>query len=259
MLKQVSTFAAVLLAFIALPEVKPVFAQNAPAKNIVLVHGAWVDGAGWKPVYAILVKDGYKVFVVQEPLTSFESDVAATRRILAMQSGPTVLVGHSYGGSVISQAGTDSHVVSLVYVAAHMPDAGESESVDSKKFPSDLAKSRFIKSTPDNFNYLDQTAFSSYFAADLPLAQAQFEANSQILTSISNFAGIVTKPAWRSKPSWMIVAGADRIINPELERWYAKRANSHTLEIAGASHSVYESHPKDVAAIIEKAAQAASQ
>lgn len=258
MLKRIFTYAAVL-SLIALSAVATVQAQTAPVKNIVLVHGAWVDGSGWKPVYDILVKDGYTVSVVQEPLTSFDSDVAATRRILAMQSGPTVLVGHSYGGSVISQAGNDSHVVSLVYVAAHMPDAGESEAGDGKKFPSDLAKSKFIKSTSDNFNYLDPTAFPAYFAADLPLAQAKFEARSQMLTFIPNFGGIVTTPAWRNKPSWMIVAGADRIINPDLERWYAKRANSHTSEIAGASHSVYESHPKEVASVIEKAAQAASK
>lgn len=170
-----------------------------------------------------------------------------------------MLVGHSYGGSVISQAGNDSHVVSLVYVAAHMPDAGESEAGDGKKFPSDLAKSKFIKFTSDNFNYLDPTAFPAYFAADLPLAQAEFEARSQMLTFIPNFGRIVITPAWRNKPSWMIVAGADPIINPDLERWYAKRANSHTSEISGASHSVYESHPKEVASVIEKEAQAVSK
>jgi pimeloyl-ACP methyl ester carboxylesterase len=176
-----------------------------------------------------------------------------------MQSGPVVLVGHSYGGSVISQAGNDPKVVSLVYVAAHMPDAGESEAADGKKFPSDLAKSMYVKSTPDKFNYLDPSAFPSYFAADLPKAQAVFEAHSQILTAIANFEGIVTKPAWRTKPSWMIVAGSDRVINPDLERWYAARAKSHTTELAGASHSVYESRPKEVAAVIEKAAQEASK
>jgi pimeloyl-ACP methyl ester carboxylesterase len=234
-------------------------AQRAPVKNIVLVHGAWVDGSGWKPVYDILAKDGYNVSIVQEPLTSFEGDVAATRRIIDMQPGPVVLVGHSYGGSVISQAGADSNVVGLVYVAAHMPDAGESEAADGRKFPSDLAKSTYVKSTPDKFNFLDPSAFPSYFAADLPKAQAVFEAHSQILTAIANFGGIVTTPAWRSKPSWMIVAGADRIINPDLERWYAKRANSHTTEIVGASHSVYESRPKEVAAIIEKAATAVAK
>jgi len=237
----------------------PVVAQDGPVKNIVLVHGAWVDGSGWKPVYDILVKDGYTVSVVQEPLTSFSGDVAATRRIIDEESGPCILVGHSYGGSVITEAGTDSHVAGLVYVAAHMPDQGESEAVDGKRYPSDLAKSTFVKRTPDNFNYLDPGAFPTYFAADLPLRQAQFEAISQILTAIPNFAGTITTPAWRSKPSWMIVAGSDRVINPDLERWYAKRANSHTTEIAGASHSVYESRPSEVAAVIEEAARKVSK
>jgi pimeloyl-ACP methyl ester carboxylesterase len=234
-------------------------AQSIGVRNIVLVHGAWVDGSGWKPVYDILARDGYHVSIVQEPLTSFAGDVEATRRILALQSGPCVLVGHSYGGSVISEAGTDDHVVGLVYVAAHMPDAGESESADGKRFPSDLARSQNVKTTPDGFNYLDPAAFPSFFAADLPAAQAGFEAASQILTAIANFSGIITRPAWRGKPSWMVVAGADRIINPDLERWYAKRANSHIREIAGASHSVYESRPKEVAAVIEEAARSASK
>jgi pimeloyl-ACP methyl ester carboxylesterase len=258
-MKKSGSFSAAVLLMLTVSTTATVFAQNASVKNIVLVHGAWVDGSGWKPVYDILVKDGYTVSVVQEPLTSFSEDVAATRRILAQQSGPCLLVGHSYGGSVITEAGTDAHVAGLVYVAAHMPDAGESEAADGKRYPSDLAKSAFVKKTPDNFNYLDPSAFPSYFAADLPLAQAQFEAISQILTAIPNFSGTITTAAWRSKPSWMIVAGADRVINPDLERWYAKRANSHTTEIAGASHSVYESRPKEVAAVIEAAAHEVSK
>jgi pimeloyl-ACP methyl ester carboxylesterase len=258
-MKKSGSFSAAVLLMLTVSTTATVFAQNASVKNIVLVHGAWVDGSGWKPVYDVLVKDGYTVSVVQEPLTSFSEDVAATRRILAQQSGPCLLVGHSYGGSVITEAGTDAHVAGLVYVAAHMPDAGESEAADGKRYPSDLAKSAFVKKTPDNFNYLDPSAFPSYFAADLPLAQAQFEAISQILTAIPNFSGTITTAAWRSKPSWMIVAGADRVINPDLERWYAKRANSHTTEIAGASHSVYESRPKEVAAVIEAAAHEVSK
>jgi pimeloyl-ACP methyl ester carboxylesterase len=254
-----SSFIAAMLSLFALIPTTTVRAQKKPVKDIVLVHGAWVDGSGWKPVYEILVKDGYHVSIVQEPLTSYDGDVVAARRIIDEQPGAVVLVGHSYGGSVISQAGADSKVVSLVYVAAHMPDAGESEAADGKKFPSDLAKSNYIQSTPDKFNFLYPSAFPSYFAADLPKAQADFEAHSQILTAIANFGGIVTTPAWRSKPSWMIVAGSDRIINPDLERWYAKRANSHTTEVAGASHSVYESRPKEVAAVIEEAAEAASK
>jgi pimeloyl-ACP methyl ester carboxylesterase len=232
--------------------------QGHRIPNIVLVHGAWADGSGWKGVYDILVKDGYNVSIVQEPETSFKEDVAATKRVLAQQDGPCILVAHSYGGAVITEAGTDSSVAGLVYVAAHMPDAGENEADDGKRFPSDLSKSGAIKKTADGFTYLDPAQFHEYFAADLSAEQAAFMARSQVLNAADNFKAVITTPAWRSKPSWMIVAGADRIINPDLERWYAKRANSHTSEIAGASHSVYESHPKEVAAVIERAARAKS-
>jgi pimeloyl-ACP methyl ester carboxylesterase len=243
---------AIILAAYHAPAVQ---AQNEPVKNIVLVHGAWVDGSGWKPVYEILVKHGYHVTLVQEPLTSFQEDVAATKRVLAEQRGPCILVGHSYGGSVITEAGTDPHVVGLVYIAAHMPDAGESEGADGKRFPSDVSKSGAVLATPDGFNYLNRADFPAYFAADLPLEQATFEAQSQIPTSIGNFISKISTPAWRSKPSSMLVATDDRIINPDLERWYAARAHSYTVEVKGASHSVYESRPKEVAAVIEHAAQ----
>jgi pimeloyl-ACP methyl ester carboxylesterase len=244
----------VLLALLTMLLAPMLHGQNGPVKNIVLVHGAWVDGSGWKPVYEILVKDGYHVSVVQEPLTSFGEDVAAVKRILDLQPGPCILVGHSYGGSVITEAGTDAHVVGLVYIAAHMPDAGESEGADGKKFPSDVSKSGAVKTTPDGFNYLDPDRFPEYFAADLPKEQAEFEAHSQMLTAVGNFTSTISTPAWRTKPSSMMVATADRIINPELERWYATRAHSYTVEANGASHSVYESQPKEVAALIEHAA-----
>ena len=223
-------------------------------RNIVLVHGAWADGSGWNGVYDILTKDGYKVSIVQEPETSFKDDVAATKRILALQDGPSILVAHSYGGAVITEAGTEPSVAGLVYVAAHMPDAGEDEADDGKRFPSDLSKSTAIKKTADGFTYLDPAQFHEYFAADLPARQAEFMAHSQVLNFADNFKAVITTPAWRSKPSWMIVATKDRTINPELERWYAARAKSHTTEIAGASHSVYASRPKEVAAVIEEAA-----
>jgi pimeloyl-ACP methyl ester carboxylesterase len=223
-------------------------------RNIVLVHGAWADGSGWKGVYDILVKDGFKVSIVQEPETSFKEDVAATNRVLAQQDGPCILVGHSYGGAVITEAGTDSSVLELVYIAAHMPDAGENEADDGKRFPSDLSKSGAIKKTADGFTYLDPAQFHEYFAADLSAEQAAFMARSQVLNLADNFKAVITTPAWRSKPSWMLVAGADRAIHPDLERWYAKRANSHTVEVAGASHAVYVSRPKEVAALIEEAA-----
>jgi pimeloyl-ACP methyl ester carboxylesterase len=222
--------------------------------NIVLVHGAWADGSGWKGVYDILIKDGYNVSIVQEPETSFKEDVAATKRVLAQQNGPCILVAHSYGGAVITEAGTDPSVAGLVYVAAHMPDAGENEADDGKRFPSDLSKSGAIKKTADGFTYLDPAQFHEYFAADLSAEQAAFMARSQVLNLADNFKAVITTAAWRSKPSWMLVAAADRTINPDLQRWYATRANSHKVEVPGASHSVYVSRPKEVAAVIEEAA-----
>jgi len=228
-------------------------------RNIVLVHGAWADGSGWKGVYDILVKDGYNVSIVQEPETSFKEDVAATKRVLAQQDGPCILVAHSYGGAVITEAGTDPSVAGLVYVAAHMPDAGENEADDGKRFPSDLSKSTAIKKTADGFTYLDPAQFHEYFAADLSAEQAAFMARSQVFNLADNFKAVITTPAWRSKPSWMLVATKDRTINPDLERWYAQRAKSHKVEVAGASHSVYVSHPREVADVIESAARAVSK
>jgi pimeloyl-ACP methyl ester carboxylesterase len=245
----------VYVALIATLAVTSVQAQSGPVKNVVLVHGAWADGSGWKGVYDILVKDGYHVSMVQEPETTFPEDVAATKRVLALQDGPCVLVAHSYGGAVITEAGTAPTVTGLVYVAAHMPDAGENETDDGKRFPSDLSKSKAIKNTEDGFTYLDPAQFHEYFAADLPAEQAAFMARSQVMNKAENFKGVITTPAWRSKPSWMLVAGSDRVISPDLERWYATRAGSHKVEVSGASHAVYISHPKEVAALIEQAAK----
>jgi pimeloyl-ACP methyl ester carboxylesterase len=229
--------------------------EPSPPRNIVLVHGAWADGSGWKGVYDILVKDGYNVSIVQEPETSFKEDVAATKRIIAQQDGPCVVVAHSYGGAVITEAANDPKVVALVYVAAHMPDAGESEAEDGKRFPSDLSKSNAIKKTADGFTYLNPAQFHEYFAADLPAEQAAFMARSQVLNAAENFSAVITTPAWRSKPSWMLVPTKDRTINPDLERWYAARAKSQKIEVSGASHAVYVSRPKEVAAVIEEAAK----
>lgn len=226
-------------------------AHAAPVKNIVLVHGAFVGGAGWRPVYDILVKDGYHVSLVQEPLTSFEDDVTATKRVLDSQDGPTVLVGHSYGGAIITEAGNDSHVSALVYIAAHALDAGETEVGNGKKFPNSIHP---LVKTSDGFLYLNPADFPSDFAADLPKADAEFEANAQMPTAAKVFTAQIKDPAWKVKPSWYMVADSDKVINPDLERMYAARAHSHTVEIPGASHSVYESHPKQVAALIEQAA-----
>ena len=236
-------------------------AQSEPPRirNVVLVHGAWADGSGWKGVCDILVKDGYNVSIVQEPQTSFKEDVAATKRVLAQQDEPCILVAHSYGGAVITEAGTDPSVAGLVYIAAHIPDAGENEADDGKRFPSDLSKSTAIKKTTDGFTYLDPAQFHEYFAADLSAEQAAFMARSQVLNAADNFKAVITTAAWRSKPSWMLVATKDRTINPDLERWYAERAKSHKVEVSGASHSVYVSHPREVADVIESAARTVSK
>jgi pimeloyl-ACP methyl ester carboxylesterase len=224
-------------------------------RNIVLVHGAWVDGSGWKGVYEILVRDGYQVSLVQEPLTAFADDLTATKRVLTEQQGPCILVAHSYGGSLITEAGNEPQVVGLVYVAAHMPDAGESEAQEGKLFPSAVSTANVITKTPDGFTFLEPSEFQRYFAADLPREQALFEAHSQIQTAAAVFTGVITTPAWKAKPSWMIIPSLDMIISPKLERFYAERAHSHITELAGASHSVYESRAKEVAAVIEEAAK----
>jgi pimeloyl-ACP methyl ester carboxylesterase len=249
------------IVFLSLLTCGMLSAQNQVhrVRNVVLVHGAWADGSGWKGVYDILVKDGFNVSIVQEPETTFQDDVTAVKRTLALQDGPSILVAHSYGGAVITETGSDPSVAGLVYVAAHMPDAGEKESEDGKRFPSDLAKSGAIKKTSDGFTYIDPAQFHELFAADLPSDKAAFMARSQVFNFADNFSATITTAAWRTKPSWMVVAGSDRTINPDLERWYAKRAGSHTVEVAGASHSVYVSHPKQIADVIESAADAVSK
>jgi pimeloyl-ACP methyl ester carboxylesterase len=235
-------------------------AHADPVKNIVLVHGAWVDGSGWKPVYRILTKDGYNVSMVQVPETSFQDDVTATKRILELQPGPCILVGHSYGGSIITEAGVDPHVVGLVYVAAHAPDVGEDEGTLGKGTPSILAKTKgAVEITPDHFTYLNPADFPKLFAPDLPLEQAQFESRSQVLAAAEVFNTPLTAAAWKTKPSWGIIAGSDQIINPDLEKWYYNRAHSQWIVVQGASHSVYESRPKEVAAVIEEAAKKLSK
>jgi pimeloyl-ACP methyl ester carboxylesterase len=250
-----------LKAFLAAPAALGLVLATAPAsadpiKNIVLVHGAWVDASGWEPVYEILTKQGFHVTMVQEPETSFADDVTATKRILDLQDGPTLLVGHSYGGSIITEAGVHPNIVGLVYVAAHAPDVGEDEGELGKKTPSVLAKTEgAIKVTPDKYTYLNPADFPKLFAPDLPREQAEFESRSQVLAAASVFNTPLTAAAWKTKPSWGIVAGNDQIINPDLERWYYARAKSNTIEIKGSSHSVYESHPREVAAVIADAAR----
>jgi len=235
----------------------PGVAQAEPIRNIVLVHGAWVDASGWKPVYDLLTRKGFHVSMVQEPETSFADDVAAARRVIDMQDGPTLLVGHSYGGSIITQAGVDPKVAGLVYIAAHAPDVGEDEGELGKKMPSVLAKTPgAVEVTADGFTYLNPALFPKLFAPDLPEAQATFEARSQVLADKDVFSTPLTAAAWKTKPSWGVVAGNDQIINPDLERFYYERAKAPFVVVPGASHSVYESHPDQVAAVIEKAAAA---
>jgi len=252
-LKACLAFAAAISLFSAV-----VPARAEPLKNIVLVHGAWVDASGWKPVYDILTKEGFHVSMVQEPETSFADDVTAAKRVLDLQDGPTLLVGHSYGGSIITEAGMHPNVVALVYVAAHAPDVGEDEGELGKKTPSVLAKTEeAIKVTPDKFTYLNPVQFPKLFAPNLPRAQAEFESRSQVLAAAQVFNTPLTAAAWKTKPSWGIVAANDQIINPDLERWYYARAKSHTTVIEGVGHDVFEARPKEVAAVIAEAARSA--
>jgi pimeloyl-ACP methyl ester carboxylesterase len=222
-------------------------------KNIVLVHGANTDGSGWRAVYDILTKDGYHVSVVQQPLTGLVDDVAATKRVIEQQDGPVVLVGHSYGGTIITVAGADPKVRALVYVAALQPDVRETTNQLAASMPGTVP-SGDLKPTKDGFIFVDPTKFAADVAADLPSAQAQFMANSQMPVAAAAFDAPVTVAAWRDKPSYGIVATADRALNPMLARWMYKRSGAKMTEIK-ASHLVYISHPDLVASVIETAAR----
>lgn len=231
------------------------FAQSTQKhiKNIILVHGAFTDGSGWEPVYEDLTSKGYRVTITQQPLSSFGADVAAVKRAISLQDGSAILVGHSYGGAVITSAGNDPKVAGLVYIAAHAPDEGESEAANGKQYPS--AYTSLIKGA-DGFDMIEPKMFPSDFAADLSPKKAKFMANAQMPVADAAFHAIIHDPAWRKKPSWYMVAQADRIINPDLERMYAKRAGSKTVEIKGGSHAIFASRPKEVAKLIEEAASA---
>lgn len=213
----------------------------------MLVHGAFVDGSGWQNVYHLLTQQGYKVSVTQHKLSNFDEDVAEVNRIIDQQDGPCVLVGHSYGGVVITQAGNNPKVTGLIYIAAHAPEDGESRGDLVKTYPP--AYKSLIKGS-DGLDYIDPEKFPEDFAADLPADQAKFMANSQAPTADKVFQATVKNPAWKTKPSWYMVAKSDRIINPDLERFYAKRAKSTTVEVDGASHSVYISQARKVAELI---------
>jgi pimeloyl-ACP methyl ester carboxylesterase len=218
-----------------------------------LVHGGFADGSGWKGVYEHLKHKGYSVTVVQEPETSLQEDVQAVRRAIAMQDGPVVLVGHSYGGELITEAGDDQKVRALVYVAAAAPDAGESLADLFKRIPSPSGDA--MRTTPDGFLYLDPARFRDAFAADLPPREADFMAHSQVLTDVKVLTTPVKNAAWKTKPSYGIIAGADRAISPDLERFMYERAGAKITVIPRASHAVYVSQPEKVAAVIEEASK----
>jgi pimeloyl-ACP methyl ester carboxylesterase len=223
--------------------------------KIVLVHGGFVDGSGWAGVYRLLRKDGFDVTVVQNPTLSLADDVAVTRRAIAAQSGPVLLVGHSYGGVVITEAGTDPGVSGLAYIAAFAPDTGESVSSLIKDPPRDAPVPPILP-PQDGFLFLDRTKFHASFAADLDADTAEFMASSQLPWGVEALEGKITVPAWRTKPSWYLVATEDRMIPPPAQRAMSKRAGATVTEVAG-SHAVYVSQPKAVAAFITTAARSA--
>jgi pimeloyl-ACP methyl ester carboxylesterase len=218
------------------------------------VHGAITDGSGWRGVYDILAKDGYHVSVVQQPLTGLADDVAATKRVIDQQDGPVILVGHSYGGTIITVAGADPKVRALVYVAALQPDKGETTNQLTASMPGDVSASDF-KPTKDGFIFIDPAKFPSDVAADVPPAQANYMANAQMPVAAAAFDAKVTVAAWRDKPSYGIIAMADHALRPKLAHWMYQRSGAQVTEVNKASHLVYISHPDVVARVIEKAAR----
>ena len=221
--------------------------------TIVLVHGGFVDGSGWESVYKILKKDGYSVAIVQNPTISLADDVAATKRIVHAQPGPVILVGHSYGGVVITDAGNDPQVAGLVYIAAFAPDKGESVSTLIKD-PPPGAPVPPILPPQDGYLSLDKGKFPASFAADVDEDKAAFMADSQVPWGVEALSGTISEPAWKTKPSWYLVATEDKMIPPPAQRLMSKRAGSTVVEAAG-SHAIYVSQPDAVAALIEEAAR----
>ena len=224
------------------------------ARTVVLVHGGFVDGSGWESVYNILRQDGYNVAVVQNPTISLADDVAATRRIVDAQNDPVILVGHSYGGAVITEAGNDPNVVGLVYITAFAPDAGESVSTLIKDPPPDAPVPPILP-PQDGYLFLDKTKFHASFAADVEPEKAAFMADSQVPWGVEALSGTISEPAWKTKPSWYLIATDDKMIPPAAQRFMSERAGSTVVEVEG-SHAIYVSQPNAVAGIIEKAAGA---
>ena len=226
--------------------------ERSEVRTVVLVHGGFVDGSGWEGVYNILRKDGYTVAIVQNPTISLADDVAATRRILAMQNEPVVLVGHSYGGAVITEAGNDPKVERLVYITAFAPDKGESVS-SLIKDPPPGAPVPPILPPQDGYLFLDKSKFAASFAADVEAEKAAFMADSQVAWGVEALSGTISEPAWKTKPSWYLIATDDKMIPPPAQRLMSQRAGSTVVEVAG-SHAIYVSQPNAVAEIIEEAA-----
>jgi pimeloyl-ACP methyl ester carboxylesterase len=224
---------------------------SAP-RNVVLVHGAFVDGSGWRAVYDLLTRDGYHAAVTQNPTVSLEGDVAATRLVIDAQDGPVVLVGHSYGGAVITEAGTHDKVAALVYLSAFVPDKGESVSTLMGEVAPGAPTSSILAPT-GGFMFQDREKFYHSFGADPAAADAAFMADSQVPWGVDALTGQVTEPAWRSKPSWYLVATEDHMISPSNQRAMAQRAGAKMVVEAAASHAVYWSHPGAVAALIRRA------
>ena len=227
--------------------------ESATAATIVLVHGGFVDGSGWEDVYRILKKDGYNVSIVQNPTLSLADDVAATKRIVAREKGPVILVGHSYGGVVITEAGNDPKVAGLVYIAAFAPDKGESVAALIKD-PPPGAPVPPILPPQDGFLFLDRAKFAASFAADVAKEKAEFMADAQVPWGVEALSGAISVPAWKNKPSWYLIATDDKMIPPQAQQFMSKRAGSTVVEVKG-SHSVYVSKPEEVAALIETAAK----
>src|SRR3954447_951847 len=224
-------------------------------RNVVLVHGGFVDGSGWQGVYDLLKADGFNVSVVQNQTLSLESDVETTHNALDLLDGPAILVGHSYGGAVISEAGTHDKAAGLVYVAAFAPDQGESVNSLIAGFPQEGPQPPILPPV-DGFLFLDRERFAASFAADLPASQAAFMADSQVPWGVEALQGAITEPAWRSRPSWYLVATDDRMIPPPAQRTMSQRIGATVIEAPG-SHSIYVSRPQAVAELIKQAAQRA--